>query len=196
MGRIKQAFLIQPRLELFESHGQVACAFRCNGIAVELILSVPHKCRNPSPHDHLHTVFQPKAKMRGTGTEHDAAQYSLRIFQCKIVMPGRVNFIIGQLAAHIKVLQSRHAVQHGFDELIDLSHPKNVFFTSAHRCASRLSQTRRAKTAMPIALSREYSGNANTVSCNTERSTEFDATPPEQSTGNPGYIFLAAFVTR
>ena len=52
--------------------------------------------------------------------------------------------------------------------------------------------------ATPIALSVENCGCANTASmpAHASRSIEFDATPPENTTGSPGYRFRAASVVR
>ena len=50
---------------------------------------------------------------------------------------------------------------------------------------------------MPMALSVEYSGGAKIASKSLQlsRSCELDATPPEKTTGKPGYFFNASRVT-
>ena len=84
---IKKSLGVKLGLELLEGHCQVSRSLRGQGVAVELVSTVPGEHRDPAPGDDLHTVFRPEPQAGCLSPEHDAPQGAVSVLQCKIMMP-------------------------------------------------------------------------------------------------------------
>ena len=134
MVRVKEALGMELGLQLLESHRQIAGSLGRQGIAVQLVGTVPWKHGDPPGHHHFHAVFRPKAQLYGAALEHDAAQCALRVLQGKVVMAGGVYFIVGELAPDCHIGQHRLIVQQQFYQMIHFGDAEDVLF---HRVSLR-----------------------------------------------------------
>ena len=57
--------------------------------------------------------------------EHDAAHRAVFVLERKVMMPGGIELVVGDLAAHIDLLQLRHLIKQALDQLIDLADGKD-----------------------------------------------------------------------
>ena len=187
--RIKKALLGQLFLQLLERNVKIARAVGCERIAVELVRAVAREDRHTAGGNHLHPVFRPEAQALRARAEHDAAQRALRVLERKIMMAGRIDFIVAELAAHADIAEQLVAVEQKFDIFVDLRDGNDVLLHHSPSC-------RAVSTAMPMALSVEYCGSAKTGENSRirSRSMELEATPPENTTGRPGFSANAARV--
>ena len=97
---------------------------------------------------------------------------------------------VSSAAANAQTREKLVAVHEIFDILVDLADVQNLSFHVYSPCSQ-------VRTAMPMALSVENSGGEKTASKSRQdcRSCALDATPPEKTTGKPGYCFSASRVT-
>ena len=100
--RVKQPLCLQFLLELLKGDVQVAHAVGREAVAVELIRPVARKHAHAPGGDDLHAVLRAKAQPQRRIFEHHAAQRAAFVLERKIMMPGGVNFIVADLAAHGK----------------------------------------------------------------------------------------------
>lgn len=131
-----------------------------------------------------------KRSLAALEPEHHAAQRTACILESKIVVPRGIDFVVAQLAANAQTREKLVAVHEIFDILVDLADVQNLSFHVYSPCSQ-------VRTAMPMALSVENSGGEKTASKSRQdcRSCALDATPPEKTTGKPGYCFSASRVT-
>ena len=100
MLRGKQALPRQLFLQLLKGHVKVPRPLRGQADAVELVLPIPGKNGHPPGGDDLHPVLRAEAQGGGVPPEHDAPQCPLAVLQRKIVVPGGIHLIVGQLPPH------------------------------------------------------------------------------------------------
>ena len=187
--RVKQTLPGELFLQLLERDIQIARAVCRQRTAIELVRAVARK-----------TVTRPYAitcipfsgrKRRRWALERNMTHLSapLRILERKVMVAGGIDFIIADLAAHAEVCQQLVAVEQKFDILVDLRNSDDILFHHTPSC-------RAVRTAIPMALSVEYCGSAKTGANSRirSRSMELDATPPENTTGRPGYCASAVRV--
>ena len=99
MLRCKQTLGVQLLLELLESNVQITDTVRHQTSAVKLIRSVPRIGADFTESHNLHAVFRAEAEIFGrTGKQH-TAQGTLAVLQCKIMMTGGIDLIVGYLAS-------------------------------------------------------------------------------------------------
>ena len=147
MGGVKQTFSIQLGFQLLKGHRQVAHPLRGHGIAVELVGAVPRKHGDPARHHYFHAVFRPEPKTHGAALKHDAADGALLVLQGKVMVPGGVHFIVGQLAPDADVLKHRLIVQQQLHQFVDFGNAEDVLFHGSS--FSRGCPPRRNKKAEP-----------------------------------------------
>ena len=116
----KQSLREELRLELFICCVKIAQPFRLHRGDVELVGSVPRIDGDASGTDHAHSVLGTEAEPRSVGAKHDAPDRCASILERKVMMPGRIDLIIGQLAADINAAQRAVAFHDGADVLRDL----------------------------------------------------------------------------
>ena len=86
MGRVEQALRGELGFELLKGHLQIPCAFRHQGIAVQLIRPVPGIDGNPAKGGDAHPALRTKAKPGSAAFEHNTAQAALAVLQGEIVV--------------------------------------------------------------------------------------------------------------
>ena len=122
----KQPLLPQLLLELLKGHMEIAHPLGTERLAIELVGPVPGENADPARSDHLHAVFRTEPEALRLPLEHHAADGPLRVLQGKIVMPGRVELIVGNLPPDKNMIQLRHAVQHRLHQSVQLRYAEDL----------------------------------------------------------------------
>ena len=128
VSRVKKALRLELGLELLKGHCQISRAQGREGIAVELIGSVPWKHGDAPGRHHRHAVFRTEAQLGRRPLEHDAPEGTLRVLEGKVVVPGGIHFVVGQLAPHTDGREHGLPVQQVLDQLVHLGHAENMLF--------------------------------------------------------------------
>ena len=182
MSRVKEALGRQFLFQLLKGNIQIAHAVDRQGHAVQLIGSVSGVHGDLAHGDDLHAVFRPEPEPHGIALEHNTAQGTGLVLQSKIVVAGRVLFVVADLAPDGHGIEKRVGIHPAPDVFVQLGNGKHLLLhghTSVQRPAS---------TATPMALSVEYWGWAKMGfrGSKTCRRSVLEATPPENTTGSPG----------
>ena len=152
VGLVEQALPQQLLLQLLKGYVQVPRSLRGQADAVQLILPVPWEHGDPPGGDDLHPVLRAEAQGGGVPPEHDAPQCPLAVLQRKIVVPGGIHLIVGQLPPHQQAGEEPVPVHPALDIAAYLGGTEDGLFSHA---SSPPSRARRVRMATPMALSVE-----------------------------------------
>ena len=126
VGVIKQALFLQPCLELLKGDLQIAGPLGHQLGAVELIRPVAHEHGDAPPRRHPHAALRTEAEPGGAAFEHHAAQAALTVLERKIVVPGGVDLVVGELAPDADVGEHGFALQQIADDAVELCYGKRL----------------------------------------------------------------------
>ena len=161
MGRIEQALCGKLFLQLLKGDLQIADALRHDAGAIQLIGSVAQIYGNAAEHRNAHAVFRPEAQSGGAALEHDAAQAALAVLQRKIVVPGGIDLVVGQFAAHAHIGQKTVRIQQRADMLVELGDGEDRTFGAHHSSvAGCLSSSPRTKLPSTPLMKATVSGSS------------------------------------
>ena len=120
LAREKPLF-VELALELLKRDLQIACALRQQRAAIELVRAVARVNAHAPERRNAHAALRAEAQLHRAAFEHDAADTALRVLERKIMMPGRVYFIIGQLTPDTDIAELRVSVDEPFYSAVELA---------------------------------------------------------------------------
>ena len=139
---VKQALLLQLLLELLVGGIQVAHTARNEPRTIELICPVARIDRDAADGRNAHSARRAKAQRLRAAAKHHAPQAALGILEREIMMPGRVDLVVGQFPRHTDITEQRIRIQQLLDVSVELRYGKG--------CTRHVRLRRRSQASAPV----------------------------------------------
>ena len=136
----KKPLLEELFLELLEGDVQVAHALRAELRAVELIRAIAREYADAAKGDDLHAVFRAEAELCRHAAEHHAPERAPLVLEREVMVPGGIELVVRDLAAHENGLELRHGVEQRLDEIVGFRYAEDHLLL--RHAASPLSQNK------------------------------------------------------
>ena len=121
MSAVKQPFVRKFFLELLIGDLKIARSLRHQAAAVQLISAVTRIDGEASVSCDAHSAFRFKAQLDRARFEHDALQTAFAVFQREIVVPGRIDLVVGEFPSDSDLQEKRRCVKEFFDQAVQFA---------------------------------------------------------------------------
>ena len=136
----KKPLLEELFLELLESDVQVTHALDAELRTVELVRAVAREHADAAKGDDLHAVFRAEAELSRHAAEHHAFERAPLVLEREVMVPGGIELVVRDLAAHENGLELRHGVEQRLDEIVGFRYAEDHLLL--RHAASPLSQNK------------------------------------------------------